>query len=119
MVALGSWGLGWRIWSAALLGMGLGLGLLRLTEWAVLAATQPNRLRRSLPTGVFLAKLPVMGLVFYVITQHTELNAVALAGGLGLPLTVALLKLAGQALSPTGPTSTGGTTSTETRGHGL
>ncbi|HOS95966.1 MAG TPA: hypothetical protein PLD23_10770 [Armatimonadota bacterium] len=119
MVALCSWGLGWRVWSAALLGIGLGLGLLRLTEWAVLAATQPSRLRRNLLTGVFLAKLPVMGLVFYVITQHTELNAGALAGGLGVPLAVALLKLAGQALSPPAPTPNGNATSKETRGHGL
>lgn len=119
VVALYSWGLGWRVWSAALLGIGLGLGLLRLTEWAVHAATQPGRLRRNFLTGMFFAKLPLMGLVFYVVTQHTELNAGALACGLGVPLAVALLKLAGQALSPASPASGGNPASNETRGHGL
>jgi hypothetical protein len=99
LVTLAGWGYDWLVYTAVAVGAVIALAAIQLTNMAVIAATNPTRPRRHLITAAFLLKLPIAASIFYLLTQRTVLSSVGLACGLGLPVLVLLLKLAGQGLT--------------------
>ena len=99
VITVAGWGHGWPVYAAVALGSALMAGAVLVLSLAVQVATREVNPKRGWITAAFLLKLPIVGSIFYLVTQHTALSGVALAGGLGLPIAVILLKLAGQAMT--------------------
>ena len=99
LITVAGWGHDWPVYAAVALGAALMAAAIWVLSLAVGAATREHNPRRGWITAAFLLKPPIVGSIFYLVTQHTALSGVALAGGLGLPIAVILLKLAGQAMT--------------------
>ena len=82
-----------RIVGGFVLGVVLGVGLLRALQWAVQTAFKPEATRgeRVRAVGVTLGKYGVVGVLFWLVLGHRLVNPFALLGGLVIPQAVIFL----------------------------
>jgi hypothetical protein len=76
-------------------GVGIGLGVLRVLEWSIPRLTGAHGTKAGvLAAGVLLGKYIPIGLVIYLLLRWNLLAPAVLVGGLMLPYTVIVLKVA-------------------------